>query len=119
MSTPLDFLIDNLTSKSTNLAQATTKIKMFGLNHVMSGKTRTARDQLQANLTELIAAVDYLNLELAIRGHEQLSFENDESIDREIHRIEHLSKIAMREGALRRPLPFFQTDTPRTNGGAK
>lgn len=104
--TPLEYLLDELAEESADVIQAIIKIKKYGLDHEHSRQGSNA-DKLQTTISEFIAAVEYLNLELLRLGRNEIELTRDKEIDKAIAAIKQHSKLSIERGLLNEPLPKY------------
>jgi len=104
MTTATDYLFDHLTDRTADLIKAVSVHRKFGPDNRPHARDLNAHERLQRGVSAVMAAIECLNAQFKRDGLEEIIFDHDEEIDREIDNIYKLAEYSAHEGVLKEVL---------------
>ncbi len=104
----LEYLLDKVDEEACEISQAVKKIKNFGFQSVHTRTGLTNLQELQLELTDLLAVTRMLNAELINAGLEPLTIDDEEGIVAKMEKVARFSSTSVNAGVLTTPLEPYQ-----------
>lgn len=109
---PLHYALNLVGEEGSEVAHVVNKVLRFGLfdNRPKTGETNL--QVLQGELTDLMANIRILNLELVKNGLPPLRLDDEEGIERKFRKVEFYANRSIERGTLSEPLAYMSQYTP-------
>lgn len=101
---PLHYALNLVGEEGAEVSKETAKIFRFGLFDVRPSTGENNLQVLQNEITDLVATVRILNLELVRRGLPALKLDDEVAIGRKIEKVCFYAERSMERGTLSEPL---------------
>lgn len=109
---PLHYAINLVGEEGSEVAKEVNKIFRFGLFDVRPQTQETNLQVLQNEVTDLMANIRILNLELVRAGLPPIRLDDEVGIDQKFRKVEFFANRSIERGTLSGPLVFMSGYTP-------
>lgn len=104
---PLHYALNLVGEESAEIGQQSAKSLRFGLLGPVPRTGKTNLQTLQDEITDLVATLRVLNLELVKRGLPTISISDEPNIQRKVEKIAAFAQYSIDEGILTEPLTIM------------
>jgi hypothetical protein len=104
---PLHYAINLVGEEGSEIAKEVCKILRFGLFDVRPSTQETNLQVLQNEVTDLMAHIRILNLELVWVGLPPLRLDDEAGIDKKFRKVEFFANRSIERGTLSAPLAYM------------
>ena len=111
MKSPLDYALGLIGEEAIEIAKEEHKCDRFGHDDIRPTTQTDNLRNVQAEITDLMAAIRIANLELARRGLPLLRIDDEAGIQKKIARVAHYGHRSIRNGRLSEPLQIMSTQS--------